>query len=212
MNINIYCMHNIIKEDNWRPQRAASNYLFFSKKADIQTHKHTHRRRRRRRPFSSSQRPDLLRSSFANLVFWGPRSFQFDLEININIYYMHYIIREDYWRPQRAASNYLFFSKKTDTHTNTHTHKQTNRLGQKTPLIKVSYSKQRPKVKHFLGIFYPIYCILCIFPLLRFQIGAKLEISQNCRWKIFVSQDLNLSCLLYQSSFSNNFPIALSAY
>ena len=34
-----------------------------------------------------------------NLVFWGPRSFQFDLEMNINIYYMHYIIKEDYWRP-----------------------------------------------------------------------------------------------------------------
>ncbi len=34
-----------------------------------------------------------------HLVFWGPRSFQFDLEININIYYMHYIIKEDYWRP-----------------------------------------------------------------------------------------------------------------
>ena len=33
------------------------------------------------------------------LVFWGPRSFQFDLEMNINIYCMHYIIREDYWRP-----------------------------------------------------------------------------------------------------------------
>ena len=30
-----------------------------------------------------------------NLVFWGPRSFQFDLEMNINIYCMHYIIRED---------------------------------------------------------------------------------------------------------------------
>ena len=29
------------------------------------------------------------------LVFWGPRSFQFDLEMNINIYCMHYIIRED---------------------------------------------------------------------------------------------------------------------
>jgi hypothetical protein len=38
------------------------------------------------------------------------------------------------------------------THTNKQTNKQTNRLGQKTPLIKVSYSKQRPKVKHFLGI------------------------------------------------------------
>jgi hypothetical protein len=25
----------------------------------------------------------------------GPRSFQFDLEMNINIYCMHYIIRED---------------------------------------------------------------------------------------------------------------------
>ncbi len=34
-----------------------------------------------------------------NLVFWGPRSFQFDLEMNINIYCMHYIIKEDYWRP-----------------------------------------------------------------------------------------------------------------
>ena len=33
------------------------------------------------------------------LLFWGPRSFQFDLEMNINNYYMHYIIREDYWRP-----------------------------------------------------------------------------------------------------------------
>jgi hypothetical protein len=33
------------------------------------------------------------------LVFWGPRSFQFDLEMNINIYCMHFIIREDYWRP-----------------------------------------------------------------------------------------------------------------
>ena len=33
------------------------------------------------------------------LVFWGPRSFQFDLEMNINIYCMHYIIKEDYWRP-----------------------------------------------------------------------------------------------------------------
>jgi hypothetical protein len=32
--------------------------------------------------------------------------------------------------------------------------KLTNRLGQKTPLIKVSYSKQKPKVKHFLGIFF----------------------------------------------------------
>ena len=28
----------------------------------------------------------------ANLLFWGPRSFQFDLEMNINIYCMHYII------------------------------------------------------------------------------------------------------------------------
>ena len=34
-----------------------------------------------------------------NLVFWGPRSFQFDLEMNINIYCMYYIIIEDYWRP-----------------------------------------------------------------------------------------------------------------
>jgi hypothetical protein len=34
-----------------------------------------------------------------SLVFWDPRSFQFDLEMNINIYCMHYIIREDYWRP-----------------------------------------------------------------------------------------------------------------
>ena len=34
-----------------------------------------------------------------HLVFWGPRSFQFDLEMNINIYCMHYIIKEDYWRP-----------------------------------------------------------------------------------------------------------------
>ncbi len=32
-------------------------------------------------------------------------------------------------------------------------------------------------------IFFPVYCIFCILPLLRFQIGAKLEISQNCRWK-----------------------------
>jgi hypothetical protein len=41
-----------------------------------------------------------LRPEDDNLVFWGPRSFQFDLEkMNINIYCMHYIIREDYWRP-----------------------------------------------------------------------------------------------------------------
>ena len=32
------------------------------------------------------------RGTFA-LVFWGPRSFRFDLEMNINIYCMHYIIR-----------------------------------------------------------------------------------------------------------------------
>ena len=55
------------------------------------------------------------------IVFWGPRSFQFDLEMNYNIYCMHYIIREDYWRPLRAASNYLFFSKKADRHTNKQT-------------------------------------------------------------------------------------------
>ena len=35
----------------------------------------------------------------SNLVFWGPISFQFDLEMNINICCMHCIIREDYWRP-----------------------------------------------------------------------------------------------------------------
>jgi hypothetical protein len=35
----------------------------------------------------------------SHLVFWGPRSFQFDLEMNFNIYCMYYIIREDYWRP-----------------------------------------------------------------------------------------------------------------
>ncbi len=29
------------------------------------------------------------------LVFWCPRSFQFDLEMNINIYCIYYIIRED---------------------------------------------------------------------------------------------------------------------
>ncbi len=40
----------------------------------------------------------------------------------------------------------LNFSKKADRQTYTHT----NRLGQKTPLIKVSHSKQRPN-KHFLG-------------------------------------------------------------
>jgi hypothetical protein len=65
---------------------------------------------------------------------------------------MHFIIREDYWRPLRAASNYCFFKKKSgQTNKHTHKHKHTNRLGQKTPLIKVSYPKQRPKVKHFLG-------------------------------------------------------------
>ena len=48
----------------------------------------------------------------------------------------------------------------TNTQTNTQTHKHTNRLGQKTPLIKVSHSKQRPKVKHFLGI--AINYIRCI--------------------------------------------------
>ena len=89
------------------------------------------------------------------LVFWGPRSFQFDLEMNINIYCMHYIIKEDYWRPQRAASYYLFFSKKADIHTykqtNTHTNKQVR--AENSP-NKVSHSKQRPKVKHFLGIMY----------------------------------------------------------
>ena len=46
---------------------------------------------------------DDPRSRFAvskeYLVFWGPRSFQFDLEMNINIYCMHYIIIQDYWRP-----------------------------------------------------------------------------------------------------------------
>ena len=42
-----------------------------------------------------SQNPKIM----SNLVFWGPRSFQFDLEMDINIYYMHYIIKEDYWRP-----------------------------------------------------------------------------------------------------------------
>ena len=66
---------------------------------------------------------------------------------------MHFIIRKDYWWPLRAASNYCFFKKKADRHTNTQTNTHTNRLGQKSPLIKVSYSKQRPKVKHFLGTY-----------------------------------------------------------
>jgi len=62
-----------------------------------------------------------------NLVFWGPRSFQFDLEMNINIYCMHYIIREDYWRPLRAASNFFFSKKSGQTYkqTNKQTHTQT---------------------------------------------------------------------------------------
>ena len=58
-----------------------------------------------------------------NLVFWGPRIFQFDVEMNNNIYCILYIIREDYWRPERAASNYLFFKKKNG-HTNKHTKKK----------------------------------------------------------------------------------------
>ena len=38
---------------------------------------------------------------------------------------MHFIIREDYWRPLRAASYYFFFKKseQTDTQTHTQTHK-----------------------------------------------------------------------------------------
>ena len=54
--------------------------------------------------------------------------FQFDLEMNSNIYRMHFIIREDYWRPFWVAGSYLFFSKKADS---------TYRLGRKTPPIKV---------------------------------------------------------------------------
>ena len=41
----------------------------------------------------------VIYAMYDNLVFWGPRSFQFDLEMNINICCMRYIIREDYWRP-----------------------------------------------------------------------------------------------------------------
>ena len=59
---------------------------------------------------------------------------------------MHYIIREDYWRPSSGPLAKIFFRKKR-----TYTH--TNRLGQKTPLIKVSYSKQRPKIKLLGNIF-----------------------------------------------------------
>ena len=46
--------------------------------------------------------------------------------------------------------------------------------------------------------FYPFYCILCIFPLLRFQIGAKLEILQNCSWK-FLSPQISI----FLAFFSN---------
>jgi hypothetical protein len=40
---------------------------------------------------------------------------------------MHFIIREDYWRPLRAASNYFFLKKKrTDKHANKQTYTQTH--------------------------------------------------------------------------------------
>ena len=77
MNNNIYCMHFIIRVDYWWPLRAA--IIFFQKK--------------------SGQTNTQTQVRTENLVFWGPRSFQFDLEMNIDIYSMHYIIREDYWRP-----------------------------------------------------------------------------------------------------------------
>ena len=49
--------------------------------------------------FSAGMYSTVFAAGMQNLVFWGPRSFKFDLEMNINIYCMHYIIREDYWRP-----------------------------------------------------------------------------------------------------------------
>ena len=44
-------------------------------------------------------------------------------------------------------------------------------------------------------IIFPSYCILCIFPLYRFQIGVKLNISQSAVGKFSVSPDLNLFSL-----------------
>ena len=57
-----------------------------------------------------------------NSVFWGQRSFQFDLEMNINIYFMHYIIREDKitGSPSGPLAIIYFFQKKR-----TYKHKQT---------------------------------------------------------------------------------------
>jgi hypothetical protein len=42
--------------------------------------------------------------------------FQFDLEMNTNIYCMHFIIREDYWRQQ------LFVFSKNNPNKQAHTH------------------------------------------------------------------------------------------
>ena len=60
-----------------------------------------------------------------NLVFWGPRSFQFELEMNFNIYCMHYILLEKITGgPSGPLAIILFFQKsgqQTHTHTNKHT-------------------------------------------------------------------------------------------
>ena len=58
------------------------------------------------------------------VVYFGAQEvFQFDLDMNNNINCTHYIFREDYWWPLRAASK-KFFQKKADIQTHKHTHKQ----------------------------------------------------------------------------------------
>ncbi len=106
--------------------------------------------------------------------------------MNINIYCIHYIIKEDYW-----------------THTNTHT----NRLGQKTPLIKVSHSKQRPN-KHFLGTLYyvdleeegmmTLLSAILLFGAVYSHVFGDGRLSENARVEQWCAElaDLNIAFFL----------------
>ena len=60
----------------------------------------------------SAKEIDGVYQLLSDKYFGAQEVSQFDLEMNNHIKCMHYIIRENYWRPSRAATNYLFFQKK----------------------------------------------------------------------------------------------------
>ena len=71
---------------------------------------------------SKPRHPKLGAEGIApNLVFWGPRSFQFDLEMKINIFVCTILIEKITGGPSGPLAIIYFFQKKR---THKHTYKQ----------------------------------------------------------------------------------------